>query len=956
MKTNNKRLVFWLLGAILIAILIITCATTSVDFAGLGKGTDLVPLNRRTLTGILPNGLRYFILENSLPENRAHLALIVNAGSVLERDDQRGFAHFVEHLAFNDTARFPKHELIEYLRSLGMRFGADANAYTSYDETVYHFDVPVENINGVKRIPDRAIAILDDWTYAVSFKPEDVESESRVVLEEFRSRLGAMERVRQITLPILFQGSDYADRQPIGLTNIIENATSDQLKEFYSRWYTSDNMALVFVGDFDGKKLEAELVNHFNMPIAKQSVNRPIHELPPPKNNFHVEIITDPELTSSNINIYYKQRKSGMQRGTIAYYRESIIDYLIDTMLSIRFEEVSSNPDAASSDSWGGIWRWSVNSRFYTMGTQPKTANIENALKELLLEKEAMRRYGFTESEFELAKKSLISYLEKLLSEKDRTESRTFIRGFTNHFLFGEDMADIEWEVNAVNTFLKGITLKEISQRARNYFTANDCIVFLIAPLAEENNLPSKERIKAIFNETRNVKITPRQEKKVSGELMDYIPSAGLITSDVIDRQTNAVILTLENGAKVILKETANKNNEIILYAIAKGGTVNASEEVFVSAKLLSEMIDVSGLGQYSKTEMVSKLAGKQVALSFWNSHYYRGFQGSSTNEDINTLFEMLHMFFTQPRLDERAISAMKDQYKTLLLHQDQDPRIVFQRELNKILYNDHPFFKNLEAEDIDKVSLENAYNFLNRCINPADYTFIFTGNLNMDLMRELSSNYIASIQHQRNELITSMNMWKDLNLKSPDPGRRPVYKGIDPRSTVYLQWLTQAPSTFNEQKNQSASVLSEYLDILLTDEIREKMGGVYSISASASISVIPAGENKLIVYFVCDPSRADELITAVRNSITNIGRQPLNTDTFNKAKEALLMSHERSMQRNLHIAQSYANSFVLYNTPLNRLDMRPNAIRAVTVQDVQAFCREITANNPVEIVLFPEK
>jgi len=956
MKTINKKFIFKILSAILITVFIITCASTSVYYEGLGKGNDIIPLNSRTLTGFLPNGLRYYILENSLPENRAHLALIVNAGSVLERDDQRGFAHFVEHLAFNDTARFPKLELIEYLRSLGMRFGADANAYTSYDETVYHFDVPVENINGVKKIPDRAIAILDDWTHAVSFKTEDVQSESRVVLEELRSRLGAMDRVRKITLPVLFQNSQYANREPIGLTEIIENASSDKLKEFYNRWYTSDNMALVFVGDFDGKKLEAELVKHFNMPKAENPVNRPLYELPPPKNNnFHVKIITDPELTSSSFNIYYKQRKSNVKRGTIAYYRDSIIDYLIDAMLSFRFNEASSNPDSAYTESWGGIWRWSAASRFYTLGTYPKTGNAEQALRELLLEKEAMRRYGFTESEFELAKKSLVSYMEKLLSEKDRTESRTFIRGFTNHFLFGEDMSDIEWEVDAINIFLPSITLNEISQRARSYFSANDCVVFLIAPLAEENNLPSKERIKAIFNETRSTRITARHNKDVSGELMDYIPSSGSIISERIDTPTQAVILTLENGARVILRETANKNNEIVLYAMAKGGTVNATEETFVCADLLSDIIEVSGLGQYSKTDLVSKLAGKQVSVSFWNSHYYRGFQGTSTNENITTLFEMLHLFFTQPRLDERAISAMADQYRTMLLHQDQDPRIVFQREINKIIYNNHPFFRTLEVEDIDKVSLKNASAYLNRCINPSDYTFIFTGSLDINKMRELISNYLASIPHPNNENVTSMNMWADPKINRPSAGRRAVYKGIDQRSTVYLLWITQAPSAFNEQKNQAASVLSEYLDILLTDEIREKMGGVYSISAGASVSVIPAGENRLNVYFVCDPSRADELIGAVRNTITNISRQPLNTDKFNKAKEALLMSHERSMQRNLHIAQSYANSFVLYNTPLNRLDLRPSAIRAVTVQDVQTLCREIVANNPVEIVLFPE-
>ena len=952
MKTNkiDKRSITLTFLGILLTALLLTCVTVSDNYAGLGKAADTIPLTSRALTGTLPNGLRYYILENSLPENRAHLALVVNAGSVLEKDDERGLAHFVEHLAFNDTARFPKLELIEYLRSLGMRFGADANAYTSYDETVYHFDVPVETAGGVKQIPQRALAILDDWTYAVSFLPEDVQSESRVVLEEFRTRLGAMDRARKIILPMLFSGSAYASREPIGLQDIIENATSEQVRGFYDRWYKSDNMALVFVGDFDGKALEAQLSRHFNMPAARQPVNRPRHELPPPVNgNFQVEIITDPELTSSSYMIYYKQ-KQGAKRGTLAYYRESIVDYLIDDMLSTRFEEMASDPQSAAAGYWGGIWRWAANSRFYLMGTQPKTGNAEDALRELLLEKESMRRFAFTESELDRAKLRLVSYMERQLSEKDRRESRSYINGFTNHFLYGEDMADIEWEVNAVNTLLPAMDLREIAQTAKDYFAANDCIVFLLAPQAEAENLPSAQRIRAIFTETQNAAVTPRQDVAVSGELMDRVPQAGAYMNESIDADTGAHILTLPNGTRVILKETANRNNEVVMYAMAKGGTANAPQNAIVSADLLSEMINVSGLGPYSRTELVNKLAGKQVSLSFWTSSYYRGFQGSSTTGDLKTLFEMIHLFFTEPRLDERAIAAMVDQYRTILAHQDDDPQNVFSRELSRLIYNNHPLFKPLELEDMDRVSVEQARSFLNQCINPADYYFIFTGNININEVSELSAIYLSSIPNA-----PSMNRWIDPRISRPAEGRRTIYSGQDERCMVYLSWLAQGPAAFDEQKNQTAAVLSEYLDILLTDEIREKLGGVYSISAGASVSVIPTGEYSLSVFFQCNPARADELITAVVQRITNIAGQPLNQDTFNKAKEALLMGHENSIQRNLYIAQSYANSAALYNTPLSRLNRRPDAIRAVRPEDVRSLCRDMIVSGPVQLVMFPQ-
>jgi zinc protease len=831
-----------------------------------------------------------------------------------------------------------------------MRFGADANAYTSYDETVYHFDVPVENTNGIKRIPDRALAILDDWTYAVSFLPEDVKSESLVVLEEHRTRLGAMDRVRKITMPILFAGSAYANREPIGLQEIIENATPQQVRGFYDRWYTSGNMALVFVGDFNGKALEAGLANHFNMPAASRPINRPRYELPPPVNgSFRVEIITDPELTSSSFQIHYKQKKSA-RNGTIAYYRETLIDYLIDNMLSLRFEEASADPDAAATDYWGGIWRWSDNSRFYTMGTTPKTGAAEDALRELLLEKESMRRFGFTESELERAKLSLVSFMERQLSEKDRRESRSFINGFASHFLTGEDMADIEWEVRAVNSLLSGVGIKEISKAAQNYFAPNDTVVFLLAPQAEAENLPSINRIREIFRETANARITPRQNASVSGELLDRVPVPGRIVSQDLDAETGALLLVLSNGARVILKETANRNNEIVFYAMARGGTANAPLEDAVSANLASEMIAASGLGPYSRTELINKLAGKQVSFSFWTSSFYRGFQGSSTTRDLKTFFEMLYLSFTMPGLDERAVAAMLDQYRTNLVHLDENPQRVFSRELTKILYNNHPLFKPLELEDMDKVSPEKALDFINKCINPADYTFVFTGNLDLNMMREYLASYVASIPGA-----SEMNRWTDPGIVRPRGIERNIYKGMDERSVVYLAWFAPGPSAFDERKNQTAAVLSEYLDILLTDEIREKLSGVYSISASASVSVIPDGEYSLEAYFQCNPSRAGELISAVRERITNIAGQPLNTDTFNKAKEALLMQHEASIQRNLHIAQSYANSSTLYDTPLARLNSRPDVIRSVTPEEVRSLCRDTLVSGPVRVVLYPE-
>jgi len=878
------------------------------------------------------------------------MALAVNAGSVLERDDERGFAHFAEHMAFQGTERFPKTEIVETLRSMGSRFGANLNAYTSYNETVYYFDIPVEVVDGKKLVPSVALDILDDWSYAVSFNNEDVENERRVVLEEIRTRLGVQARQRRIMFPILFKGSAYEDRDVIGLAETIESASAQQLKDFYDRWYTSDNMALVFIGDFDGKALEEELVSHFNKPAPQSPVNRNNYRLPEPVNgNFHVEIVTDPELTAASFDIFYKQRNIA-ERGTLAYYRNTLIDILINTMLSQRLEEAKENPEAAATSYYGNIWYSVGDSRFYIMATTPKTGRAEQALIELLTEKESMRRFGFTENELLRAKIALVSNAEQLLSEKDRTDSRRFMFAFTSHFLFGEDNADIEWEVNAVKALLPGIDLNEITRAVNNYFDPNDAVVFLFAPQSEADSLPSEERIRAIFRETQNARLEQRAEIELSSDLIDRLPAPGTIVSETIDVDTGAQIFVLSNGARVIIQDTENRNNEIIMYAMAKGGRMNADEETIVSVSLLAEMLNASGLGNYSRTELINKLTGKQVSFSFVNSNYHRGFQGSSTVQDLSVLFEMIHIFFTNPRLDERAVSVMIEQYKTSLINQEENPQRFFSRELTRILNNHHPMFMPLELDDMEKVSINDAWEFLMHCINPSDYTFIFTGNIDKDIIRQLSALYIGSIPQN-----TSMNKWTDPGVTITEPGRRTIYKGIDDRCTVYISWNVPAPNIFDEQKSQVSGVLTEYLNIVLNDEIREKLGGVYSISGGASFSVIPIGDFWINAMFVCNPERAEELIAAVKECISDIFINGVNMDTFNKAKEALLMVHRRSLQQNLHIAQSYANSFVLYNTSLNRLYLRPDSIRNVTADNVRDLCREILAIDPILLIMLPE-
>jgi zinc protease len=913
---------------------------------------------------MLPNGLRYYILENSKPEGRASLTLAVHAGSVLETDEEQGLAHFVEHMAFNGTRRFPESELINYLRSLGMRFGPEVNAYTSYDETVYGIEVPTETgADGVKRIPEKALAVLDDWTHAITFTPKDVDDERLVIMEEYRTGLGAGERIREQILPVIFAGSPYAQRRPIGQPEIIQNAPAERLEGFYKTWYRTDNMALILVGDFDAAALEAELAAHFNAPPPNSPLKRPRYELPAPKKgSLRVEIFTDPELPYTQISLYYK-RKPQEPGKDLASYRRTVINNLISRMLSFRFDEAASKPETPYIWAAEGSLRFGVSSRYYVIMAQAKAERAEESLRALLREKESMRRYAFTEAEIDMAKRSLLSDLTQMAAEKDRQESASYVRDFTAHFLREQNVPDIDWELDAATRLLPALDVRDIAAETRDYFSADDLTILVAAPDAEKPALPSRDRIRELVAESRTASLAPPAVAVLGGKLLENQPIPGAVIAVSQDDETGAILWELSNGTRVILKETRNRNDEIILYAMARGGAASADPADFVSAKLAAEMAEVSGLGPYSRTELTKKLMDKQVSLSFWMSGFLRGFQGYAAAVDIRTLFEMLHLGFTQPRIEAEAVKAMLDQYRTGLIQEAENPDRIFADEVTKTIYGNHPYFKPLEAADLSRVDMNRALELIRRGLNPADYTFVFAGNLDIPVIQELCETYLASIPPGE-----TWNAWIDPRLIRPGKSEKRIYKGKDERSLVFLGWYDRA--AYSEEAAAAAAILSEYLDIKMTEEIREKLGGVYSISVGVSVSTLPesgggrlrlvenaggGGELIMNVYFVCDPRRVEELSAAAGELLRRTAAGEIDGDAFGKSVEALKKQWETAVQNNAYIARSYANSAVLLEAPLSRLNRRPLYYGAVTREDMQETARRLLQNGPAMVIRYPE-
>jgi zinc protease len=926
-------------------------------YGGLGKSGDAVPVMEDLLAGTLPNGLSYFILENSLPAERAYLTLAVKIGSILENENERGLAHFTEHMAFNGTRNFPEAELINYLRSLGMRFGPEINAYTSFDETIFGIETPTEpGEDGVKRIPEKALAILDDWTCAITFDPKDVDDERAVILEELRSRLGAIQRTWEEMIPVIFRGSRYAHRLPIGLSDVIKNASAERLENFYKTWYRPENMALILVGDFDGKVLEKGLVSRFSDRAPAVPQNRPYYELPGPAPGSAVmELISDPELPFATVYLYYK-RGYMENRNDLKQFRENVVDYLISSMIDVRVEDDALKEETPFIGASAWLTRYGKMSRFYIMAAQAKAGQTEETLRALLLEKESLARFGFSLEELDRVKASFISSLEFQVAEKNRRESSRCVDNFITDFLYSRTTPDIEWELEAVKRILPGIGLETVNAAVSSYFADNDLSAIVAAP--ENEAVPEKGALERLIRESREA-AAPFVAAVSRDELVGQMPEPGLVVEESRD-PSGAVLWTLSNGAKVILKETANRNNSLSLYALAKGGESSVSLADDISAYMAREMQNASGLGPLDKRELSLFLSDKQLSLSFWTNTYTRGINGETSLRDIESFFQLLYVNFTQPRIDDAGFNLVREARRTSLLQEEGAPETIFSREVTKFVYGGHPRFKPLELSDLDRLSREKAVSFLKKASNPSDYTFVFTGSLGpadggrYPLVRALVETWIASIPGTGSaEYPEAWNSWDDPGITRPGKAELTVRKGKDQKALVYMIWFSKIPWT--ERANAAVLAANEYLEIVLNDEIRENLGGVYSISPHLSLASAPEGELALSIFFICDPERAEELRKAVKECLALAAEGQIDEEIFTRAKEAMVKGFGQSMENNAFIARNYANFSLILNIPLSSLNGRPELYRSVTAGELRQILERALANGPGEVVLFPE-
>jgi zinc protease len=906
---------------------------------------NILPVDPNVIIGKLPNGLTYYIRKNVEPKNRAELYLVNKVGSVLETDAQRGLAHFTEHMSFNGTRDFPKNELVNYLQKSGVKFGADLNAYTSFDETVYQLPLPTDSVKTF----EKGFDILADWAGHVTFDPKEIDDERGVVLEEARLRgKNAQERLQQQILPALLNNSRYAERLPIGKEEILKTFKPETIKSFYNDWYRPDLQAVIAVGDFDPKRVEQLIKDNFS------DLKNPANEKPrtkysvPASPGTVVKIATDKEFPYTLAEIVVKHPETKTQ--TTSEYIESMRVDLFNQMLNARLGELTQKanpPFLFGRASYSGFLG---HQDAFTSIAVAKPGELEKAIKAVVAETERARRFGFTQTELDRAKQDALTQIENAYKERDKTKSVNFVREYQQHFLKGEAIPGIEFEYNFQKEHMGQIKLSEINALAGKYISDKNRAVIVEAPEMEKDKLPDDKTLLSWIS-TAGKEVTAYVDEVSNKPLLAKEPAGSKVVSEKKDTAIMTTTLTFANGVKAILKPTTFKNDQILIAGYHFGGTSLASDEDFTSANLAADVIGSSGLADYNEIQLDKMLSGKNVHITPYISETAQGINGSSSPKDLETALQLTYLYFTQPRKDADIWQSQITQTKSLLANRSLDPTSVFQDTVAATLSNNN--FRRMvpTTERLSSASLDKAYVFYkDRFADANGFTFTVVGSFDIDQIKPLLEKYLGGLpSSNRNET------YKNLGIHIP-AGKitKNVYKGIGDKSSVQI--IFSGEYEYNDSNNLQVDALNEILNIKLIERLREKEGGVYAPGVRASYVKLPNSRYSIAVYFGCAPANVEKLINATMEEIAKIkqnGPEAVDIQKFvaEESRSTELQLKENSFWEG-HIASSSQNqedpdTVLHYIHDLNK----------VTVQSVKdAANKYLSGDNLVKLILLPEK
>jgi zinc protease len=903
-----------------------------------------LPFDPLVRTGKLANGFTYFIRHNEEPKNRVTLYLVNKVGSVLESDDQQGLAHFMEHMSFNGTKHFPKNELVDYLQKSGVRFGADLNAYTSFDQTVYQLPLPTDK----PAILANGLQIMRDWAQDALLDPTEINKERGVVLEEKRLGKGAQERMQRQYWPMMLNHSRYADRLPIGIDTVLNNFKPEAIKRFYHDWYRPDLQALIVVGDINVDSMERVIKTRFaDLRNPKTEKIRTKYTVPLTGNNQFMSV-TDPEQTQTVLEVMIKQPE--LKLHTAADYRLNIIRGLYNQMLGERFAELTRQADPPFIDGGGGMGGFMGGLDIFDASVVAKPNELERGFKAVWREAIRAKQFGFTLTELQRAEANQLSGIAAALKEKNKTNSDSYVNEYVSYFLKGTAAPGIDYEYQLTKADLSGITLADINLLAKTAIKTTDRDILVMAPQKDKASLPDEATVNGWINAVQAEPITAYQDNVSSLPLLTTQPSGGKIIAETKDTALGTTTLTLSNGVKVILKPTTFKDDEIKFTGFSRGGTSLYSDADFQSASN-AIMIPSFGIGNYDPTQLGKFLTGKQVGVAPYIGDRTQGINGSAEPKDLETALQLVYAYYTEPRKDTALFKSEIERSKDGLLNRPNDPQSVYQDSVAAILGNHNVRRTGPSIQKVNQIDLDKAYTiYKERFADASKLQFTFVGSFDPQKIKGLVAQYLGALPAtHKNEQA------KDLGIHIPEGTiAQNVYKGSEPRSTVELFWSGKAP--YSQKNNIQFDAIKECLEIRLLERLREEESGVYSPGAFVQAVKNPQSRYTFIVYFGCGPQNVDKLIASAKDEIEKLKASGPPQVNIDKWRAETLRSRETAIKTN-PFWLNYLNGQLLNEDDLHELDSWNSDVQAVTQESIKAAANKyLSGDNYIRVVLLPEQ
>ncbi len=909
-----------------------------------------LPVDKNVRIGQLDNGLTYYIRHNKLPENRAEFYIAQKVGSILEEPQQRGLAHFLEHMAFNGTKNFPGDDkglgVIPWCETVGIKFGTNLNAYTSIDETVYNIsNAPIDRTG----VLDSCLLILHDWSNYILLKDDEIDKERGVIREEWRSRNSGMLRVYTDLLPTIYQGDKYADCMPIGSIDVINNFPYKDIRDYYHKWYRPDLQGIVIVGDIDVDTVEAKLKAVFA--DVQKPVNPAERTYYPVTDNKEpiVAIGTDKEVDDPSIEIYFKQDATpDSEKNNVGYLASQYMTSMISSMLNARLSELvqSANPPFTRASSYYSDFFVAKTKEAFALSASSKADGIETALKTLLQETERARRFGFTESEYARARANYLQSLESAYNEREKTKHGSYVREYVQNFLNGEPIPGIEAEYAMMNQLAPNIPLQAMNMVMQQLVPDSNQVVIIAGPAKESLKYPTKEEVINLLKGMKDLDLQAYVDKVSDEPLMKEAPKGGKIISEKEGDIYGSTRLVLSNGVTVYVKKTDFKADEIRMKGTSLGGKSIFPDKDALNFAVMDNVIAVGGLGNFSQVDLTKVLAGKKVSVNAGLGATTENVFGTCSPKDFETMMQLTYLTFTAPRKDAEAFESFKNRMKAQLESAQANPLSSINDSLQKAMYNNHPRVVMMKPEMVDQIDYDRILEMYNdRFKDASDFTFYFVGNIDLETAKPLIAEYLGALP-----AINRKETFKDTKMSI----RKGVYKNEyakeqqTPTATIVFLYSGKAPYTL--KNDILLSFATQVLDMVYTEEVREKEGGTYGVNCFGDLQKYPKEQLLLQIVFQTDPAKKDKLAGIVVDELKKLAAEGPSDVHLQKVKEYMLKKYADNQKENGYWMNNL-NDYFYYG--MDMTEGYTDIVNSITAKDIQKFVSDLLKQgNEIEVTM----